>query len=52
MVITGQELSKYFSADKTPKEMRAEILRLLDENLAKTKPDMAKQPKEQDETQR
>jgi ParB/RepB/Spo0J family partition protein len=43
VVITSQELSKYFGPDKTPAQMKAEILRVMDENLPKlpekTQPD-------------
>jgi len=41
VIITGQELSKYFSADKTPREMKDTILKLLDEYKAKQPPELA-----------
>ena len=31
MIISSQELSQYFGKDKTPREMKDQILKLLDE---------------------
>ena len=42
VILTGQELSKYFGADKTPREMKDTILKLLDEHKAKNPPELAK----------
>ena len=41
VIITGQELSKYFGADKTPREMKDTILKLLDEYKAKQPQELA-----------
>jgi len=40
VIITGQELSKYFGAEKSPKEMKDTILKLLDEYKAKQPPEL------------
>ena len=42
VIITGPELDKYFGADKSPKEMKDTILKLLDEYKAKQPPELAK----------
>ena len=42
VIITGQELSKYFGTDKTPKEMKDTILKLLDEYKEKQPPELTK----------
>jgi hypothetical protein len=37
VIITGDELSKYFGKDKTPREMKDQILKLLDDWAGKEK---------------
>ena len=37
MIISSQELSQYFGKDKTPREMKDQILKLLDEWKGKQK---------------
>ena len=45
VILNSQELGKYFSADKSPKEMKDTILKILDENLAKNAPEINKPEK-------
>jgi ParB/RepB/Spo0J family partition protein len=47
VIITGQELSKYFGADKSPREMKDTILKLLDEHKTKQPPEINKPEKKQ-----
>ena len=44
VIISSQELSQYFGKDKTPREMKDQILKLLDEWKGKQK-DIAKPEK-------
>ena len=37
MIISGAELNKYFGKDKTPREMKDQIIKLLDEWAGKEK---------------
>ena len=45
VILNSQELSKYFGAEKSPKEMKEQILKLLDEYKAKQPPELAKPEK-------
>ena len=49
VIISGQELDKYFGADKTPKEMKDTILKLLDEYRKKNPLELSKPDKKKDE---
>lgn len=49
VIISGQELGKYFGADKSPKEMKDTILKLLDEYKAKQPPELAKPDKKKEQ---
>jgi hypothetical protein len=49
VIITGQELDKYFGADKSPKEMKDTILKLLDEYKAKNPQELGKPEKKQEQ---
>ena len=46
VIISSQELSKYFGPDKTPREMKDTILKLLDEHKAKNPPELSKPEKQ------
>ena len=48
VIITGQELSKYFGAEKSPKEMKDTIIKLLDDYKAKQPPELDKPGKSKD----
>jgi len=48
VIITGQELSKYFGVEKSPKEMKDTILKLLDEYKAKQPPELNTPSKNKD----
>jgi ParB-like chromosome segregation protein Spo0J len=48
VIISGQELAKYFGEEKTPKEMKDTILKLLDEYKAKQPPELDKPGKKKD----
>jgi hypothetical protein len=52
VIITGQELDKYFGADKSPKEMKATILKLLDEYKEKQPPELGKPDKKKDQQEK
>ena len=41
VIINGQELGKYFGADKTPREMKEQILKLLDDWKSKQPPELS-----------
>ena len=45
VIITGQELSKYFGAEKSPKEMKDTIIKLLDDYKAMQPPELDKPAK-------
>ena len=48
MIISSKELGKYFGPDKTPREMKDQILSLLDEWKEKQPPMLNKPVKEQE----
>ena len=41
VIINGQELGKYFGADKTPREMKEQILKILDDWKSKQPPELS-----------
>lgn len=45
MIINGAELEKYFGKDKSPREMKDQIIALLDDWKAKQPPELAKPQK-------
>ena len=49
VIISGQELGKYFGADKSPKEMKDTILKLLDEYKEKQPPELTKPDKKKEQ---
>ena len=49
VIISSQELGKYFGADKSPKEMKDTILKLLDEYKAKNPLELDKTDKKQEQ---
>jgi hypothetical protein len=49
VIISGQELANYFGADKSPKEMKGTILKLLDEYKEKNPPELGKTDKKKDQ---
>lgn len=49
MIISSQELSQYFGKEKTPREMKDTIMKLLKENKAKLKEVSAPQKKAEQE---
>ena len=49
VIISGQELEKYFGLEKSPKEMKDTILKLLDEYKAKNPLELDKPDKKKDE---
>ena len=46
VIINGAELEKYFGKDKSPREMKDQIIALLDDWKAKQPPELAKPQKE------
>ena len=46
VILSTQELSQYFGKDKTPRQMKDTILKLLDEHKAKNPPELGKPDKE------
>lgn len=48
VIISSQELSQYFGKDKTPREMKDQIIRLLDE-WKDRQPELAKPEKKQEQ---
>ena len=46
VIINGEELEKYFGKDKSPREMKDQIIALLDDWKAKQPPELAKPQKE------
>jgi hypothetical protein len=52
VIISSQELGKYFSAEKSPKEMKATILKLLDEYKAKNPLELDKPDKKKEQPQK
>ena len=49
VIISSQELGKYFGADKSPKEMKDTILKLLDEYKAKNPLELEKTDKQKEQ---
>jgi len=49
VIINSQELGKYFGADKSPKEMKDTILKLLDEYKEKQPPELTKPDKKKEQ---
>ena len=49
VIISSQELGKYFGVDKSPREMKDTILKLLDEYKAKQPPELGKPDKKKDQ---
>ena len=49
MILNSQELGKYFGAEKTPREMKDQIIKLLDEWKEKQPPELSNQDKKQDQ---
>ena len=49
VILNSQELGKYFGPEKTPREMKDTILKLLDEYAAKQPPELAKPTKRQEQ---
>jgi hypothetical protein len=49
VIISGQELAKYFGAEKTPREMKDTILKLLDEYKDRQPPELGKTAKTKDQ---
>jgi hypothetical protein len=45
VILNSQELGKYFGPEKTPREMKDTILKLLDDHLAKQPPELGKPEK-------
>jgi ParB-like chromosome segregation protein Spo0J len=52
VIISSQELGKYFAADKSPKEMKDTILKLLDEYKEKNPLELAKPDRKKDELEK
>ena len=48
MILNSQELSNYFGPEKTPREMKEQILKLLDEWKDRQPPDLAKATKKKE----
>ena len=48
MIISSQELSQYFGKDRTPREMKEQIIKLLDEWKGK-QPELPKPEKKQEQ---
>ena len=46
VILSTQELSQYFGKDKTPRQMKDTILKLLDEHKAKNPPEVIKPDKQ------
>jgi hypothetical protein len=49
VILNSQELGKYFAPDKTPREMKDTILRLLDEYKEKQPPQLGKPEKKHEQ---
>ena len=49
VILNSQELGKYFGPDKTPREMKDQILKLLDEYAAKQPPELGKPEKKHEQ---
>ena len=49
VILNSQELGKYFGAEKTPREMKDQILKLLDEWKEKQPPELSNQNKKQEQ---
>ena len=45
VILSSQELGQYFGKDKTPREMKDTILKLLEEYKAKQPPELSKPEK-------
>jgi hypothetical protein len=52
VIISSQELDKYFGVEKSPKEMKDTILKLLDEYKAKQPPELGKPDKKKDQPEK
>jgi len=52
VIISTQELAQFFGPDKTPREMKDKILKLLEEDKAKNPPELGKTGKNQDEQEK
>ena len=52
VIISGQELDKYFGAEKTPKEMKDTILKLLDEYKEKNPLELGNTDKKKDQLEK
>ena len=50
VIINSAELEKYFSKDKTPREMKDQIMALLDDWKAKQPPELGKPEKKTDKS--
>jgi len=49
VILNSKELSKYFGPDKSPRDMKEQILKLLDEWKDRQPPELAKPVKKQEQ---